>query len=527
MGFPVRHHSGSPDLFRRRLLLRNATLPLHGAVRENGYFAADVRLGTPSSAYTLIVDTGSTMTYVPCASCGVSCGPNHENRAYDPTASATYQAVGCSSDRCQCGVPSCTCENNACAYQRTYAEHSSSSGVLVADVMQLNDGGAGLPVVFGCELKETGEIFKQQADGLLGLGNSPASVINQLVAAGEMADTFSLCYGSVEGSGALLLGAVQLPKSVQSSGIVSTPLVPSAQHPYYYSVKLKGLRVGDDDLNMPATVFDQGYGTVLDSGTTFVYLPTQAYQSFARAVRKAATASNLTMIPGSDPAFRDVCYGNAPKSRAAGSLETVFPTLSLTFGSGQTLTVPPINYLFVHSSTVGGYCLGVFDNGSAGTLLGGLIFRDVLVQYDRVGGAARFASTDCQAISHELRPLCSVVQAGEGVEAARDAMRRGDCRTVGESQRQDVEHVEDGGFKLAPAPGGLPGWNAAVHPDHPAFIGVTIILGLALVGAALALALQPRLRERVLRRLKGKRGSVPGEDIALVSQGRRFEILSA
>ena len=34
-------------------------------------------------------------------------------------------------------------------------------------------------MVFGCETRETGEIFNQEADGILGLGNSPISLVNQ------------------------------------------------------------------------------------------------------------------------------------------------------------------------------------------------------------------------------------------------------------------------------------------------------------------------------------------------------------
>ena len=42
---------------------------------------------------------------------------------------------------------------------------------------------AQVPVVFGCETRETGEIFNQEADGILGLGNSPISLVNQARAA--------------------------------------------------------------------------------------------------------------------------------------------------------------------------------------------------------------------------------------------------------------------------------------------------------------------------------------------------------
>ncbi len=54
------------------------------------------------------------------------------------------------------------------------------AGLQVEDAMSLHDGGGGARVVFGCEGRETGEIYRQKADGLLGLGNSEASVVNQV-----------------------------------------------------------------------------------------------------------------------------------------------------------------------------------------------------------------------------------------------------------------------------------------------------------------------------------------------------------
>ncbi len=52
------------------------------------------------------------------------------------------------------------------------------------DLLSLHDGDPGAPIIFGCETLETGEIYKQRADGLFGLGNSDVSVINQVGAGG-------------------------------------------------------------------------------------------------------------------------------------------------------------------------------------------------------------------------------------------------------------------------------------------------------------------------------------------------------
>ena len=55
---------------------------------------------------------------------------------------------------------------------------------------QLQLMGGSVPVVFGCEFKETGEIFSQEADGIIGLGKSEVSIVNQ---ASLLFDLYSRC----------------------------------------------------------------------------------------------------------------------------------------------------------------------------------------------------------------------------------------------------------------------------------------------------------------------------------------------
>ncbi len=62
-------------------------------------------------------------------------------------------------------------------------------------------------------------------------------------------DVFSLCFGSVEGDGALLLGEVDL--SAYNVELEYTPLLTSIAYPHYYSVQLLGIQVGNTKLNVP------------------------------------------------------------------------------------------------------------------------------------------------------------------------------------------------------------------------------------------------------------------------------------
>lgn len=61
-------------------------------------------------------------------------------------------------------------------------------------------------------------------------------------------DTFALCFGGVEGGGALMLGAVDPPPGVK---LLYTPLVPSVEHPHYYIVELNQIAMSGDPIQVP------------------------------------------------------------------------------------------------------------------------------------------------------------------------------------------------------------------------------------------------------------------------------------
>ena len=69
------------------LLLGCCAIPGHAMCKRANssccrYFYATLHLGTPPKQFAVIVDTGSTITYVPCASCGRNCGPHHKVRLF-------------------------------------------------------------------------------------------------------------------------------------------------------------------------------------------------------------------------------------------------------------------------------------------------------------------------------------------------------------------------------------------------------------------------------------------------------------
>ena len=176
ISFPLRHHVGNSTIGhphardRRRLLAVPSLVSarLSGDIMSHGYFSAEITVGTPPQRFSLIVDTGSSITAVPCAECA-RCG-EHANPKFRPTHSHTFARVGCEQREYGCT----SCHDRACAYHVAYQEGSSYSGYLATDVVRLGAGGAcaALRFAFGCATAESGHFRSQQADGIMGLAST-------------------------------------------------------------------------------------------------------------------------------------------------------------------------------------------------------------------------------------------------------------------------------------------------------------------------------------------------------------------
>ena len=94
---------------------------------------------------------------------------------------------------------------------------STTSGVLGVDKFSFGNQSDLQPqrATFGCENWETGGLYTQHADGIMGLGRGDLSIMDQLVKKGVISDSFSLCYGGMDvGGGSMVLGRISSPKEM-------------------------------------------------------------------------------------------------------------------------------------------------------------------------------------------------------------------------------------------------------------------------------------------------------------------------
>lgn len=159
------------------------------------------------------------------------------------------------------------------------------------------------------------------------------------------------------------------------------------------------IHVAGKPLPLNPKVFDGKHGTVLDSGTTYAYLPEAAFLAFKDAIM--SELQSLKQICGPDPNYNDICFSGAPSD--VFQLSDTFPAVEMAFSNGQKLLLSPENYLFQHSKVRGAYCLGIFQNGKdPTTLLGGIIVRNTLVMYDREHSKIGFWKTNCSELWERL-----------------------------------------------------------------------------------------------------------------------------
>eukprot|EP00979_Chaetoceros_neogracilis_P013540 scaffold3896_cov235-Chaetoceros_neogracile.AAC.5 len=185
--------------------------------QDYGAYYIDIYLGTPAQRQTLLIDTGSVGTALPCSDC-LDCGEsNHTNTHFAEQLSSSFQNLTCS----ECLNGHCNTSNDVCDVNSHYAEGSSWHGAEVKDLaypggphdgsldpnLQSNDddvfSGSNpnnavkyrFSLKFTCMDSMVGAFKSQQANGIMGLGLRDSSIWQQMYAAGALkSKKFSICF---------------------------------------------------------------------------------------------------------------------------------------------------------------------------------------------------------------------------------------------------------------------------------------------------------------------------------------------
>ncbi|GER35154.1 eukaryotic aspartyl protease family protein [Striga asiatica] len=311
-----------------------------------------IALGTPKVSFLVALDTGSDLSWVPC-DC-VQCAPlsssyygslDQDLNEYNPSSSSTSKTLSCSHHLCNMG-PECLNPKQQCSYTvNYYSDDTSTSGFLVQDVLHLLPGHSdGLnksvraPVVIGCGSKQTGGYLSGVApDGLLGLGLGEISVPSFLAKAGYIKNSFSLCFNE-DDSGRLLFGDQGV------AGQETTPFLPFNGKNSTYIVGVDACCIGSTCLN------ETNVEMLVDSGTSFTFLPDQIYQRVVEELDKQVNASKST--------FKGYPWQYCYKSSSL-EVSKVVPSFTLKFASAKGFVIKnPVFDIYGTQGAVG-FCLAI------------------------------------------------------------------------------------------------------------------------------------------------------------------------
>ncbi|KAL3655128.1 hypothetical protein CASFOL_000914 [Castilleja foliolosa] len=335
---------------------------------------------------TVIVDTGSDLTWVQCQPCKL-CYTQSEP-LFDPLTSPSYQSVRCSSQPCNSLISatgnSGFCENNkppTCNYVVSYGDGSYTRGDLGMDRLIIGTNKVE-NFVFGCGHNNKG-LFGS-ASGLIGLGRSDLSFISQTY--DMYGGVFSYCLPDSDSSssGSLVLGNDTSVFKIKTP-ISYTRLVENPELNSFYALNLTGISIGGVGLSSPSFGKNE---VIIDSGTVITRVKPSIYKAikdeFLRQFSGYPAAPGFSLL--------DTCFN------LSGYEEVNIPTLKMQFeGDDAEMSVDVSGMFYFVKSDASQVCLALASltyEDEIG-IIGNYQQRNMRVVYDTKEMRLGFAKEIC------------------------------------------------------------------------------------------------------------------------------------
>ncbi|XP_059658492.1 aspartyl protease family protein At5g10770-like [Cornus florida] len=348
-----------------------------------GNYYVKIGLGTPPSYYPVLVDTGSSFSWLQCQPCLGYCHPQVVPY-FDPTASSTNKKLSCTTPECNSlkeatlNDPACT-SSNECVYLASYGDKSFSSGYLSQDSLSLTQTETLPGFVYGCGQDNEGYFGKSA--GLFGLARNKLSMISQLSA--KYGYAFSYCLPTAKGGsgGSLTIGR----DSLMGSSYKFTPMLTNSRESSLYFLSLSAIAVAGRTLGVTGAEYKAP--TIIDSGTVITRLPMSVYAVLRDEFTKIMSSKHKTA-----PAYSllDTCYKGSLKEMSD------VPEVRMVFQGEAYLTLAPHNILYdIAEENI--TCLAFIGNSASDgiAIIGNTQQQTYSVAYDVSNSRIGFAAGGC------------------------------------------------------------------------------------------------------------------------------------
>ncbi|KAI4379245.1 hypothetical protein MLD38_005568 [Melastoma candidum] len=322
-----------------------AEIPLKSGIKlQTLNYIVEIQLGGENTS--VIVDTGSDLTWVQCQPCRICY--NQKDPLFNPSVSPSYRTVLCNSSTCQTlesamgNTGACGFGPPTCNYVVSYGDGSYTRGELGTEHLQL--GAASVDnFVFGCGRNNKG-LFGG-ASGIMGLGRSSLSLVSQTT--NIFNGVFSYCLPSAESaaSGSLVFGADSSAYK-NLTPVTYTTMISRPQLPTFYFINITGITVGGAGIQSPS--FGKA-GILIDSGTVISRLPPSMYSAL-----KSEFFNKFSGYPPA-PGFSilDTCFN------LSNYTEVEIPTIRLKFEGYSEIPVDVTGVFYFAKPDASQVCLAL------------------------------------------------------------------------------------------------------------------------------------------------------------------------
>ena len=380
---------------RLRKLFPNMT-KVYGNTTELNYYFINMHVGQPPVKQSLIVDTGSQLTAIPCGSKCPTCGL-HSNTFYELKNES--KIVKCDNFYCKENPIGKCSSDNKCMFYNKYAEDSTLEGFFFEEYINFGldqNVGKGGNVIMGCTTKESNLFYEQMADGIMGLGNSDMSFTSMLSQRKIIPENlFSLCLSHSDGY--FTLGKYFNWTNLEE--VKNTTLL-NYQNKYGANLTLIIVNYTGDFIPIKKDIH-----TIIDSGSTLSMLPRDIFDQFNKLFLKNCNNETICKSNYINEEL-GACIRLIPKRRYDHYRTLIsMPNISFIF-ENQTvydLTSEEYYYYINYTNRTVDICTGFGVWNKSMILLGSNFMHEHNIIFNKKTNVISFARSNCWDVAYYYR----------------------------------------------------------------------------------------------------------------------------
>lgn len=375
-------------------------LPLGGSISllPTGAYFVEVGVGTPSQPILALLDSGSNDFLVTTTGC-VGCN-KPATTEYNIGGSSTVSKLTCDN-----GIVTCpACDEDVCEFLNEYITCAPNNpdqvcilkGPILRDVFSVDE--VQVPVYFGA-ITFMNITFPGPISAIWGVAASrnytafnETGPLEGLYQAGLIEhDAFSVCI--LQENGTFTLGGAD--PAFFEGNMEWTPITSGEA----FVVETVDMQVNGQSLGFPASMYNMEGGSVVDTGTYSLVVPTPVYDAIGEAIAATCPDSNLVGVCGL--ARNDSIIYNGECFTMTDAQIEAFPPLGITFGGNVTILVDGYGYLVPNVTDPTCYAWGLQDGGPNSLVLhGDVVLKNKYVTFDKssmqLGWASNINLNACQ-----------------------------------------------------------------------------------------------------------------------------------